>query len=203
MNDLLAMMFRAVVTENLALVYLLGMCTFIAVSSSVRTALGLGLAVIAIESISVPINHLLFEYLLRQGALDWAGQAEIDLSHLKLVIFIGVIAAMAQVLEMLLDKYLPTLHGALGIYLPLLTVNCAILGASLFMVQRDYTFTESAVYGFSVGLGWAIAIVLFASIRERVDERVVPRGLQGVGIAFVITGLLSMAFSGLSKMVSG
>lgn len=202
MNDLLSVMFSAMISENLALVYLLGMCTFIAVSKNVKTAIGLGLAVVVIETISVPLNHLLYEYLLRKGALAWAGVEHLDLSHLKFILFIGVIAAMAQVLEMVLDKYVPALHTALGVFLPLLTVNCAILGASLFMVQREYTFLESTVYGFSVGLGWAMAIILFATIRERIDERKVPEGLRGVGLAFVITGLLSMAFSGVSGAFS-
>ncbi len=201
MADYLNLIIRTMFVENLALSFLLGMCTYIAVSRNIRTAAGLGLAVIVVETITVPINYLLYEYVLRQGALAWMGLAALDLSYLKLVTFIGVIAAMVQILEMTLEKYFPRLFQALGIYLPLLTVNCAILGASLFMVQRNYRFEESVAYGFGVGCGWALAIILFAAIRERIGQFDVPKDLQGVGLAFIVTGLLSLGFSGLTGMV--
>jgi Na+-transporting NADH:ubiquinone oxidoreductase subunit E len=200
MNELLYIIFHAIFVENLALTFLLGMCTFIAVSKTLKTSLGLGLAMIVIQTITVPVNYFLYEYLLRQGALAWAGRPELDLSHLKLVIFIGVIAAITQILEMILDRYFPSLHKALGIYLPLLTVNCAILGASLFSVQKNFQFSESVAYGFGVGLGWALAIIIFASLRERLNEKYIPQGLGGIGIAFIITGILSLSFTGLSGL---
>jgi len=193
-------LFRAAIVENLVLVFLLGMCTYVAVSKNVKTAFGLGLTVIVVETITVPINYIIFEYVLSHGALAWAGYPQLDLTHLKIVTFIGVIAAVVQILEMVLERFYPTLFKALGIYLPLLTVNCAVLGASLFMVQRNYQFTESLVYGFGVGLGWAIAIVVFAAIRERLDESRVPQGLRGLGLAFIVTGLLSLSFNGLAGL---
>lgn len=200
MIELLNLIFRAAFVENLALVFLLGMCTYVAVSKSVKIAFGLGLAVILVETITVPVNNLIYENVLRQGALAWAGFPELDLSYLKLVTFIGVIAALVQVLEIALERFFPVLFRALGIYLPLLTVNCAILGASLFMVQRNYQFAESVAYGFGVGLGWALAIVIFAAIRERLQESEMPEGLQGLGLAFIVTGLLSLGFNGLSGL---
>jgi len=192
--------FKAVFTENLALVFLLGMCTYLAVSKNVKTALGLGLAVILVQTITVPINHLIYQHLLRQGALAWAGYPELDLSYLKLISFIGVIAALVQTTEMVMERFFPYLFKSLGIFLPLLTVNCAILGGSLFMVQRNYYFAESVAYGFGVGLGWALAIVIFAAIRERLQESAIPEGLQGLGLAFIVTGLLSLGFNGLSGL---
>jgi len=200
MSELFNILFRAAIVENLVLVFLLGMCTYVAVSKNVETAFGLGVTVILVETITVPINYLIFEYVLSHGALEWAGYPQLDLTHLKIVTFIGVIAAIVQILEMLLERFYPPLFKALGIYLPLLTVNCAVLGASLFMVQRNYQFTESIVYGFGVGLGWAIAIVVFAAIRERLDESRVPQGLRGLGLAFIVTGLLSLSFNGLAGL---
>jgi len=194
------LLFKAVFIENLALVFLFGMCTYVAVSKNVKTAIGLGMAVILVETITVPINQLIYQHILRHGALAWAGYPELDLSYLKLITFIGVIAALVQVLEITVERFFPKLFKALGIYLPLLTVNCAILGASLFMVQRHYELYESVVYGFGAGLGWALAIVLFASIRERLDESDMPAGFRGLGLAFVITGLLSLGFYGLSGL---
>lgn len=191
---------QAMFAENLALAYLLGMCTFLAVSNRIDTAVGLGIAVIVVETLTVPINNLLYTYLLRSGALAWAGIAATDLSFLRLIVFIGVIAALVQILELALDRFSPGLHERLGIFLPLLTVNCAILGGSLFMVQREYTFAESAAYGFGVGSGWALAIIAFAAIRERLRYSDVPAGLQGLGLAFVVTGLLSLAFSGFAGL---
>jgi Na+-transporting NADH:ubiquinone oxidoreductase subunit E len=200
MNDLFNILFKAAFVENLALVFLLGMCTYLAVSKNVETAFGLGLAVIVVETITVPINFLIFKYVLSHGALDWAGFPQQDLSHLKIIMFIGVIAATVQILEMVLERFYPVLFKALGVYLPLLTVNCAILGASLFMVHRNYLFSESVVYGFGVGLGWAIAIVVFAAIRERLDESKVPKSLRGLGLAFIVSGMLSLSFNGLAGL---
>ncbi|HEY5634511.1 MAG TPA: NADH:ubiquinone reductase (Na(+)-transporting) subunit E [Burkholderiaceae bacterium] len=189
------LLLRAVFTDNLALAYFLGMCTFLAVSRHLETAFGLGLAMIVVETITVPVNNLLFATLLAPGALSWAGLGEVDLSYLVLIAAIGVIAATVQILEMILDRHFPRLYAALGIYLPLITVNCAILGASLFMVERRYGFAESAVYGFGSGLGWALAIWALAALRERVDESVVPAGLRGLGLSFVLTGFMSMGFA--------
>lgn len=181
--------------ENLALSFFLGICTFLAVSERVDTALGLGVAVIVIQTITVSANSIISIYLLSPGAWSWAGFPDVDLSHLELIAFIGVIAAMVQILEMVLERYSPTLHGALGIFLPLITVNCAILGGSLFMVERQYTVPEAAVFGFGSGVGWAFAIVIFAAIRERLRYSNMPEGLNGLGSAFLVTGLLSLGFA--------
>jgi Na+-transporting NADH:ubiquinone oxidoreductase subunit E len=190
--------FRAVFQENLALAYFLGMCTFLAVSKQVRTTLGLGVAVIVVEGISVPLNSLIYNGLLRQGALAWAGLGEMDFSHLGLLSQIAVIAALVQVLEIVLQRFFPALYHMLGIYLPLLTVNCAILGASLFMVQRDYGLVESFAYGLGAGSGWALAIVALAGLREKMRYSDIPEGLQGLGITFITSGLLSLAFMGIA-----
>ncbi len=198
MSNLFDIFLRAVLIENLALAFFLGMCTFLAVSKQVKTTLGLGAAVIVVEGISVPLNNLIYNYLLREGALEWAGLGHLDFSFLGLISYIGVIAAMVQILEMVLSRFLPSLYNALGIFLPLLTVNCAILGASLFMVQRDYNFTESVVYGLGVGLGWAVAIVALAALREKMRYSDVPDGLRGLGITFVAAGIMSLAFLGIS-----
>ena len=191
---------KAAFVENLALTFFLGMCTFLAVSKRVETALGLGLAVIAVQSITVPVNYLIYEYMLKDGALAWAGLPDVDLSFLGLVSYIGVIAALVQILEMALDRHFPKLYHALGIFLPLITVNCAILGGTLFMVERKYTFAESAVFGLGSGFGWAVALVALAGIHEKLRYSDVPDGLQGLGITFIIAGLMSlgfMAFSGI------
>ena len=198
MNELLSIFIKAVFIENLALAFFLGMCTFLAVSKKIETALGLGLAVVAVQSITVPVNNLIYNVFLAEGALAWAGLPEVDLSFLGLVSYIGVIAALVQILEMALDRYVPALYNALGIFLPLITVNCAILGGTLFMVERDYTLSESAVYGFGSGVGWALAIVALAGIREKLKYSDVPEGLQGLGITFIITGLMSLGFMGFS-----
>jgi Na+-transporting NADH:ubiquinone oxidoreductase subunit E len=189
------LLLRAIFADNLALAYFLGMCTFLAVSRHLETAFGLGLAMIVVETVTVPINNLLFTWLLGPGALAWAGLGDMDLSFLVLIASIGVIAATVQILEMVLDRHFPRLYRSLGIYLPLITVNCAILGASLFMVERRYEFSESVVYGFGSGLGWALAIWALAALRERVDESRVPKGLRGLGIAFILTGFMSMGFA--------
>lgn len=197
----LSLFIKAVFVENMALSFFLGMCTFIAVSKKIKTAMGLGIAVIVVQVITVPVNNLIYTYLLREGALAWAGMPEVDLSFLGLLSYIGVIAAMVQILEMILDKFFPALYNALGVFLPLITVNCAILGASLFMVERDYTFDESIVYGIGAGAGWAMAIVILAGIREKMKYSDVPDGLQGLGITFITVGLMSlgfMSFSGIS-----
>lgn len=194
----LSLFVKAVFVENLALSFFLGMCTFLAVSKKVKTSVGLGVAVVVVQAITVPINNLLFNYLLKEGALSWAGYPEVDLSFLGLICYIGVIAAMVQILEMALDKYFPALYTALGIFLPLITVNCAILGGSLFMVERDYTFPESVVFGVGSGLGWAFAIMALAGVREKLKYSDVPEGLRGLGITFIIVGLMSLGFLAFS-----
>ncbi len=198
MSDLLDIFLRAVLIENLALSFFLGMCTFLAVSKEVRTTIGLGIAVIVVETISVPLNNLIYSYLLKPGALSWAGLPDLDMSYLGLISYISVIAAMVQILEMFLKKFAPPLYASLGIFLPLLTVNCAILGASLFMVQRDYSFVESTVYGFGVGTGWAVAIVARAGLREKMRYSEPPEGLEGLGLTFIVVGIMSLAFMGIS-----
>lgn len=201
MEHYLSLFVSAVFVENMALMLFLGMCTFLAVSKKVDTAIGLGVAVIVVQAITVPVNNVIYQYLLQDGALAWAGLPDVDLSFLGFLCYIGVIAAMVQILEMFLDKFMPALYNALGVFLPLITVNCAILGASLFMVERSYTFSESVVYGIGAGTGWALAIVLLAGIREKMKYSDVPAGLRGLGITFVSTGLMSlgfMSFSGLT-----
>jgi Na+-transporting NADH:ubiquinone oxidoreductase subunit E len=198
--ELVNLAIRSIFVENLALAFFLGMCTFLAISKKIETALGLGIAVIAVQAITVPANNLVYQYLLKDGALAWAGLPEVDLSFLGLISYIGIIAAMVQLLEMFLDKYVPALYNALGVFLPLITVNCAILGGTLFMVERDYTLAEATVYGASSGAGWALAIVALAGVREKLKYSDVPDGLQGLGITFMTVGLLSlgfMAFSGI------
>lgn len=197
----LSLLIRAVFVENMALAFFLGMCTFIAISKKIETSLGLGIAVIVVMLITVPVNNLILHNLLGEGALAWTGVPalqKLDLRFLGLLSYIGVIAAMVQILEMVLDKYVPALYNALGIFLPLITVNCAILGASLFMVERDYNFTESVVYGAGAGIGWALAIVLLAGIREKLKYSDVPDGLKGLGITFITVGLMSLGFMSFS-----
>lgn len=194
----LSLFVKAVFVENLALAFFLGMCTFLAVSKKVKTSIGLGIAVIVVQSITIPVNNLLYNYLLKEDALLWAGIEGVDLSFLGLICYIGVIAAIVQILEMALDKYFPPLYNALGIFLPLITVNCAILGGSLFMVERDYTFTESVVFGVGSGFGWAIAIAALAGITEKLKYSDVPHGLRGLGITFMTVGLMSLGFLAFS-----
>ncbi|MGA9573520.1 MAG: NADH:ubiquinone reductase (Na(+)-transporting) subunit E [Lysobacterales bacterium] len=198
MSGFIEIIFRSVFLENLALAYFLGMCTFLAVSKRIKTTFSLGVAVIVVEGISVPLNNLIYNLILRQGALDWIGLGQMDFNYLGLLSQIAVIAAMIQILEIVLNRFFPTLYYALGIYLPLLTVNCAILGASLFMVQRDYSFTESVAYGLGAGIGWALAIVALAGLREKMRYSDIPEGLQGLGITFITTGLISLAFMGIA-----
>ena len=192
------LLIKSIFQENLALAFFLGMCTFLAVSKRVDTAFGLGLAVIVVQAITVPVNYLIFNMLLLEGAWAWAGLPDVDLTFLKLVSFIGVIAAMVQILEMALDRFVPRLYRALGIFLPLITVNCAILGGSLFMVERHYDFEQSVVYGIGSGVGWALAIVTFAAIRERLKYSDMPKGVEGLASAFIVTGLMSLGFSAFS-----
>ena len=198
MEGLLSLAVKAVFVENLALSFFLGMCTFIAVSKKISTALGLGISVMLVQAITVPTNNLLLTYLLAPGALAWAGFPNVDLTFLGLICYIGVIAAMVQILEMVLDKFFPPLYNALGVFLPLITVNCAILGGSLFMVERDYNIAESVTYGLSSGFGWALAITAMAGVREKLKYSDIPDGLQGLGITFVTAGLMALAFMSFS-----
>ena len=202
MEELLNIFIKSVFIENMALAYFLGMCTFIAVSKKVDTALGLGVAVIFVLGITCPLNNLIYTFLLKEGALSWAGPsfAKVDLSFLSFLSFIGSIAAAVQIVEMTLDRYMPALYAALGVFLPLIAVNCAILGASLFMVERDYNFAESTVFGIGSGVGWALAIVALAALREKMTYSKVPPGLRGLGMTFMVTGLMAfgfMAFGGI------
>ena len=191
----------AVFVENIALAYFLGMCTFLAISKNVKAAGGLGMAVIAVLTITVPINNFIYMNFLKPGALAWMGIPNSDLEFVGLITYIGIIAAVIQILEMLLDKYVPALYNALGSFLPLITVNCAILGASLFMVERSYTFTESIVYGFGAGAGWTLAILALAGVRERLKYADIPEGLQGLGITFITVGLMCFAFMSFGGII--
>ena len=196
MEQLISLFVRAIFVENMALAFFLGMCTFIAISKKIEAAFGLGIAVIVVQGITVPVNNLILTYLLNEGALTWINSnlGAVDLRFLGLLSYIGVIAAIVQILEMFLDKYVPALYSALGVFLPLITVNCAILGGSLFMVERDYNLAESAVYGVGSGVGWALAITALAGIREKLKYSDVPASLQGLGITFITVGLMSLGF---------
>jgi len=202
MEEYLSIFLKSVFVENMALAFFLGMCTFLAVSKTVTTAAGLGIAVIVIQTITIPVNNLLYQYLLKKGALVWLNPSfvDIDLEFLSLITFIGTIAAMVQILEMTLDRFFPRLYNALGIFLPLITVNCAILGGSLFMQERDYDFPQSCVFGFGSGLGWALAVVALAGIREKMKYSDVPDGLKGLGITFMTAGLMALAFMSFGGM---
>ena len=198
MEVFLSIFVESVFVKNMALAFFLGMCTFLAISKKVEAAIGLGIAVIAVLVITVPLNNLLYNYLLADGALAWAGYPDVDLSFLGLICYIGVIAAVVQIMEMVLDKYVPALYNALGVFLPLITVNCAIMGASLFMVERSYNFSESIVFGLGSGVGWALAIAALAGIREKLKYSDVPSGLEGLGITFITVGLMSLGFMSFS-----
>ncbi len=202
MEEYLNLFLRSVFVENLALAFFLGMCTFLAVSKTVKTAVGLGIAVIVIQTITIPANNLIYQYLLKKGALTWVSTslADVDLTFLTLISYIGTIAAMVQILEMALDRFFPPLYNALGIFLPLITVNCAILGGSLFMQERDYNFAQSCVFGLGSGFGWALAIAALAGIREKLKYSDVPDGLQGLGITFMTVGLMALAFMSFGGM---
>ncbi len=200
MNEYVSLFIKAVFVENLALAFFLGMCTFLAVSKKISTAIGLGIAVMVVQVITVPVNNLVYHTLLKEDALAWLGITGVDLSFLVLLSCIGMIAALVQILEMILDKFFPALFHALGVFLPLITVNCAILGGSLFMIERDYDFTQSVVYGVGSGFGWALAITVMAGVREKLKYSDIPKGLEGLGITFISAGLMSlgfMAFSGI------
>jgi len=200
MEAYISLFIKAVFVENLALAFFLGMCTFLAVSKKISTAMGLGVAVLIVQAITVPVNNLIYHTLLKEDALVWLGITGVDLSFLALLSSIGMIAALVQILEMILDKFFPALYHALGVFLPLITVNCAILGGSLFMIERDYDFTQSVVYGLGSGFGWALAITVMAGVREKLKYSDIPKGLQGLGITFISAGLMSlgfMAFSGI------
>jgi len=194
----LSLFVKAVFIENMALSFFLGMCTLLAVSKKLETAMGLGIAVVVVQTLTVPANNLIYQHVLKSGALSWLGFGDLDLTFIGLICYIGVIAAIVQILEMILDRFFPALYNALGIFLPLITVNCAILGGTLFMVERDYTFGESVVFGLGSGFGWALAIVLLAGIREKLKYSDVPDGLKGLGITFMIVGLMSLAFMSFS-----
>lgn len=187
---------KAIFIENMIFAYFLGMCSFLAVSKKVKTAFGLGMAVIFVLTITVPLNWLIQEYVLKEGALTWLGVdfATIDLTFLQFIIFIAVIAAMVQLVEMVIEKFSPSLYGSLGIFLPLIAVNCSILGSSLFMVQRDYTILQATAFGFGSGTGFFLAIIALAAIREKLKYSHVPNGLKGLGITMLITGLMGLAF---------
>ena len=194
MEYYLSLLIRSIFIDNIALSMFLGMCTFIALSKKIDAAIGLGIAVIVVQTVTVPVNNLLFTYFLADGALEWAGLPEVNLSFLVFLCFIGVIAAIVQILEMVLDKYVPALYNALGVFLPLITVNCAILGGSLLMQERGYDFAESVVFGFGSGMSWALAIAVLAGIREKLKYSDIPEGLQGLGIVFITVGLVSLGF---------
>ena len=194
MENLVSILVNSVFVGNILLAYFLGMCSFLAVSKNLTTSVGLGVAVIFVLTITTPVNWLIYSFLLAPGALAWAGLPQVDLSFLKLILFIAVIAGIVQLVEMVIDRYSQALYNALGVFLPLITVNCAILGASLFMVERSYTFGETLVYGAGSGIGWALAIISMATIKWKLRYADVPQGLQGFGINMIITGLMAMAF---------
>lgn len=194
--ELLSLGVKSIFIDNMVFSLFLGMCSYLAVSKKVSTAMGLGLAVVFVLTITVPVNWIIREYILKEGALTWISEdfASVDLSFLQFIMFIAVIAAMVQLVEMVIEKFSPSLYGSLGIFLPLIAVNCAILGASLFMVQREHNFAESIVYGFGSGIGWWLAIIALAAIRERLKYSHVPKGLRGLGITMLITGLMGLGF---------
>ncbi|MCK5712109.1 MAG: NADH:ubiquinone reductase (Na(+)-transporting) subunit E [Hyphomicrobiaceae bacterium] len=198
--EYLSLGIKSIFVENILLAYFLGMCSFLACSKKVETAVGLGLAVIFVLTITTPVNWLVYNFILKEGALAWAGIPDVDLSFLSFIAFIAVIAAMVQIVEMIIDRFSPKLYAALGIFLPLIAVNCAILGASLFMQEREYQFMESVVFGFGSGLGWALAIVMFAAIRDRLKYADIPHGLEGLGINFIVAGLMSFGFMAFAGM---
>jgi Na+-transporting NADH:ubiquinone oxidoreductase subunit E len=198
MEHYLSLLVKSVFVENILLVYFLGMCSFLACSKKLETAVGLGLAVTFVLTLTVPANWLIHDFFLRKGALAWAGAPDLDLSYLNFITFIAVIAALVQIVEMFIDRFSAALYTSLGVFLPLITVNCSILGGSLFMVERQYTLAESIVFGLGAGLGWFLAIVALASIREKLRYSNVPPGLRGLGLTFLITGLMAIAFMSFS-----
>lgn len=198
MGHYIDIIFTSIFIENLPLSFFLGMCTFLAISKQVKTAIGLGTAVLTIMVITVPINNLILNTFLKEGALTWLGQPNLDLTFLSLLTYIAIIAAVVQILEMVLDRFVPALYNSLGIFLPLLTVNCAIFGGTLFMAERDYTFSESIAYSIGAGGGFFLAVVVLAGIREKLEYANPPAGLRGLGLTFITTGLIAMAFMGLA-----
>ncbi|TWV83010.1 NADH:ubiquinone reductase (Na(+)-transporting) subunit E [Moraxella sp. VT-16-12] len=200
MGHYISLFITSVFIENMALAFFLGMCTFIAISKKISTAIGLGIAVVVVMAITVPLNNLLYQFLLKDGALAWAGFPSTDLSFLGFLSYIALIAAVVQIMEMFLDKFVPSLYNALGVFLPLITVNCAIMGGVLFMVERDYNFGESIVYGVGSGFGWALAIATLAGVREKLKYSDVPAPLRGLGITFVTVGLMSLGFMSFGGM---
>lgn len=202
MAELGALFLRAVFVENMPLTYFLGLCTFLALSRRTDTAFGLGIAVIAVMGVTVPANQLIYNAVLAPGAWGWLGMPEMDLSYLALITFIGVMAASVQLLEMVLDRYLPRVHASFGAFLPLLAVHCAILGGSLFMVERRYDLAEAAVYGVGSGTGFALAVVMIGALRTRLAYADLPAGLRGLGIAFILAGMMSLGFSAFAQMAA-
>lgn len=200
MSDAWSFFLLAAFVDNMPLALFLGLCTFLALSRRTESAIGLGIAMIVVLGVTVPLNHLIYHGLLAPGAWAWAGQPDLDLSYLALIAFIGVIAATVQLLEMLLDRFFPAIHAAFGVFLPLLTVQCAILAGSLFMVERNYTFTESAIFGVGSGVGFAVAVVMLSAIRARLSYADLPAGLRGLGIAFILTGFMSLGFASFAQM---
>ncbi len=194
MMDLINLAIKSIFVENILLAYFLGMCSFLACSKRIETAIGLGFAVIFVLTITTPLNWAIDHFFLRKGALAWAGVPDIDLGFLRFITFIAVIAAVVQIVEMVIDRFSPALYAALGIFLPLIAVNCAILGASLFMSQREYVFSEALVFGFGSGVGWALAIVAMAAIRKKLQYSNIPDSLKGLGITMILTGLMAMGF---------
>lgn len=202
MSDFLALLLRAAFVENMPLTLFLGLCTFLALSRRPETAIGLGLAVMAVMTVTVPLNQIVYTTFLAPGAWAWAGLPDMDLSYLALIAFIGVLAASVQLVEMVLDRFFPAIHSAFGVFLPLLAVHCAILAGSLFMVERSYTITESLAFGMGGGLGFAVAVVMLAAVRARLAYADLPAGLRGLGAAFVITGMMSLGFSSFAQMAA-
>ncbi|MDO5631771.1 MAG: NADH:ubiquinone reductase (Na(+)-transporting) subunit E [Paracoccus sp. (in: a-proteobacteria)] len=201
MSDLFALFLRAALVDNMPLTLFLGLCTFIALSRRPESAVGLGLAVMFVLAVTVPLNHLIYTAVLAPGAWGWAGMPDLDLSYLALIAFIGTVAACVQLLEMVLDRWFPAIHASFGVFLPLLAVQCAILAGSLFMVERRYSLAESAVFGLGSGAGFALAVIMLAAIRSRLAYADLPGGLRGLGIAFFITGLMSLGFSSFAQVV--
>jgi len=202
MNDLLTFFLRAAFTDNMPLTFFLGLCTFIALSRRTGSAVGLGVAMIGVMGVTVPLNYLIYHAFLAPGAWEWAGLPATDLSYLALIAFIGVIAATVQVLEMVLDRFFPAIHASFGVFLPLLTVQCAVLAGSLFMVERDYSFAQSAVFGLGAGTGFAVAVIMLGAIRARLTYADLPEGLRGLGITFILAGMMSLGFSAFAQMAA-
>lgn len=202
MNGLWELFLTAAFVDNMPLTLFLGLCTFLALSKRPEAAFGLGVAMIGVLGVTVPLNHLIYRGLLAPGAWAWAGMPDLDLSYLSLIAFIGVIAAAVQLLEMVLDRFFPAIHAAFGVFLPLLTVQCAILAGSLFMVERSYSLAESAVFGLGSGLGFAVAVTMLGAIRNRLAYADLPDGLRGLGIAFVLAGLMSLGFASFAQMAA-